>query len=163
MSIRLLHIEDEAPFVEMVAELLRSNGMQVDVTVAPTLEAAKTALTSGQSFDVIVLDLNLPDSRSFETLERIKEISNVPIIVASGVQDEQAAIKAFRLGASEFVFKSTLTNAAVGRRLVATICAEVFMRDADTMSIVSELRRSTERLYTRLVANTSNLAIQTPR
>lgn len=69
------------------------------------LAKAIASLAQG-SYDVILLDLSLPDSRGFETLKTIKEHSlEIPIVILSGINDEELAIQAVRQGAQDYLVK----------------------------------------------------------
>ncbi len=58
------------------------------------------------SYDVILLDLSLPDSRGLETLKTLKEHSlAIPIVILSGINDEELAIQAVRQGAQDYLVK----------------------------------------------------------
>jgi len=58
------------------------------------------------SYDVILLDLSLPDSRGLETLKTIKEYSfSIPIVILSGINDEELALQAVRQGAQDYLVK----------------------------------------------------------
>ena len=89
--------------------------------------AQAIALLAQNSFDVILLDLSLPDSRGIETLKTIKEHSwEIPIVILSGINDEELAIQAVRQGAQDYLVKGkvngeTLVHAlryAIERKLI---------------------------------------------
>ncbi len=68
--------------------------------------AKAIASLSQNSYDVILLDLSLPDSRGFETLKTIKEHSfSIPIVILSGINDEELAIQAVKQGAQDYLVK----------------------------------------------------------
>ena len=68
--------------------------------------AKAIASLAQDSYDVILLDLSLPDSRGFETLKTIKEHSlGIPIVILSGINDEQLAIQAVKQGAQDYLVK----------------------------------------------------------
>jgi CheY-like chemotaxis protein len=63
-------------------------------------------LTQGKQFDVALLDLNLPDSKGLKTMERFRqEMPQIPIVVLTGTNDEQIALKAIAAGAQEYLVK----------------------------------------------------------
>ncbi len=59
-----------------------------------------------QSFDLVLLDLGLPESRGLDTLENFRrEYPHVPVVVLTGLQDEEAGVEAIRKGAIDYVTK----------------------------------------------------------
>lgn len=89
----------------------------IDVTVVPTLTAGLDAL--GQStFDAILLDLTLPDSRGMSTVERMAAAArDTPIVVFSSVQDEGVNLAALRAGAQDYLVKGSVDRPALLRAL----------------------------------------------
>lgn len=68
--------------------------------------AKAIASLAQDSYDVILLDLSLPDSRGFETLKTIKEHSlSIPIVILSGINDEELALQAVKQGAQDYLVK----------------------------------------------------------
>jgi two-component system, OmpR family, KDP operon response regulator KdpE len=71
---------------------------------------ARTAATAlnllaTEAFDVVVLDLGLPDQSGFSVLEEIRKTSNVPVIMLSVRNDETGKVKALDLGADDYITK----------------------------------------------------------
>ena len=76
-----------------------------DVTCAETLNRAKQIL-SETKFDVILLDLVLPDSRKINNLQQLQAIDpSTPIIVQTALEDDVIAVKALELGACGYLPK----------------------------------------------------------
>jgi signal transduction histidine kinase len=72
------------------------------------LQAAIERLTVG-GVDIVLLDLNLPDSRGLETLDALyARFSSVPIVVLTGLADEQTGVQAVRQGAQDYLVKGQL-------------------------------------------------------
>ncbi|MGA1841122.1 MAG: PAS domain S-box protein [bacterium] len=68
-------------------------------------------LLAAESFDIVLLDLFLPDSFGFETFTRIRsQVPSVPIIILSGLEDELMAIKAVQEGAQDYLFKTEVST-----------------------------------------------------
>lgn len=77
------------------------------------VEYLATAISSlaKNSFDIILLDLSLPDSQGLETLKTVKEYSwEIPIVILSGINDEEFAIQAVRQGAQDYLVKGQVTG-----------------------------------------------------
>jgi two-component system KDP operon response regulator KdpE len=74
------------------------------VTEARTGAAALTLLAE-QEFELMILDVGLPDRDGLEILEEVRKISRIPIIVLSVRNDEAGKVKAFNLGADDYITK----------------------------------------------------------
>lgn len=108
---RVLLVEDELEDIEIVQAMLRDARSPYfkqgfELTSAKTLAKAQKILSEHQ-FEVILLDLVLPDSRYLNSLQqlRAKQI-NTPIIVQTALEDEVVAVKALELGASGYLPKA---------------------------------------------------------
>lgn len=71
--------------------------------------------------DLVLLDVLLPGTTGFDLCERIRSMSNVPVIILSGLADEREKIRAFEKGADDYVVKGTgmgeiLARVAAGLR-----------------------------------------------
>ena len=77
---------------------------------AASLEAAIASLGSHQ-IDIVLLDLNLPDSRGLETFSKIQRIApELPVIILSGVADEELAVESVRAGAQDYFVKGSMST-----------------------------------------------------
>jgi DNA-binding NarL/FixJ family response regulator len=73
---------------------------------------------SQRKFDVVLLDLTLPDSWGLESLNRIlQQTPDIPIIVLTGASDEELAIEAIRVGAQDYLFKQRTNTELLGRAI----------------------------------------------
>lgn len=82
---------------------------EFNVERAVTLADAITLLGSIK-IDVILLDLNLPDSRGLETFAKIQRIApELPVIILSGLADEALAVESVRAGAQDYVVKGSMS------------------------------------------------------
>lgn len=107
---RILLVEDQPEDIETVQNMLQDvrsaffkQGFRL--TCAETLSVAKQTL-SAQEFDVILLDLMLPDSRSMNSLSELQHLgTGIPIIVQTAIEDEVVAVKAIELGSCGYLPK----------------------------------------------------------
>jgi len=89
----------------------------VEVTEASSLAAARQELLS-RPFDLVLVDLDLPDGRGVEVVARVREIlDDVPIVVLAATADEEADIEAVRLDAQDYLLKDDLTPSALSRAI----------------------------------------------
>jgi DNA-binding response OmpR family regulator len=100
--VRILVVEDDASIASSVTEAIEHLGWSA--VHAQTGTAALQHLHSG-TFDCVVLDLGLPDLDGGEVVRRTREISNIPIVVASARPDESDRILALELGADDYLVK----------------------------------------------------------
>jgi len=117
-SLRVLLIEDNPGDARLFQEALREEAGDVfAVQWRQSLDEAIQRLRS-DSPGAIVLDLNLPDSAGFETFTRMKAAAPaVPIVVLTGLEDEQLGLRAIQNGAEDYLVKSDLTGGQVARAL----------------------------------------------
>lgn len=88
----------------------------VQLTRARTLEEGLQHLRSGQT-GVILLDLGLPDSSGLETLVALRAQTDLPIVVLTGLADEQIALEALKSGAQDYLFKGDVSPVTTLRAL----------------------------------------------
>jgi diguanylate cyclase (GGDEF)-like protein len=102
----LLIVEDNISDAEFLAASLRRQRVNdLELTHVHCIADAGTALQTGQ-FDVILLDLHLPDGSGMECVDAIQAISpSVPIVVLSGQDDEDFAISILNKGVQDYLVK----------------------------------------------------------
>ncbi len=102
---RVLVVEDEADLATLVAYNLRNEGL--DVAVAESAAGALAAV-AGRAFDLIVLDLMLPDESGLEVCRKLKAAPatrDIPILIASARGQEVDRVVGLELGADDYVVK----------------------------------------------------------
>ncbi len=105
-TIKVLLVEDNAGDARMAQEMLAEVGACRFSVVHVERLAHALDLLDGEDFDVVLLDLSLPDGHGLETVGRILEKSqNLPIIVLSGLDDEAIALEAVQKGAQDYLVK----------------------------------------------------------
>lgn len=113
-STQILLIEDEPSVVRSIELLLREEG----ATVAVAETGADGILLAGsREFDIIILDLMLPDIYGYEVLGRLRAAKiETPVLVLSGIADTDSKVDALAQGADDYMVKPF-----DGRELVARI------------------------------------------
>ena len=92
--------EDVALFKEMLGE---AKTVPFELTHCDTLSSSLALLSKG-GFEVILLDLSLPDGRGLDTVVRTHSaVPNIPIVVMSGLGDEELAVRALQQGAQDYL------------------------------------------------------------
>jgi DNA-binding NarL/FixJ family response regulator len=110
-AIRILLIEDNPDEVTLLCEELSDAGIdRFEFECVERLSKGLENLKRG-NFDVILLDLSLPDSQGFDTFTRVySHAPKVPIVVLSRINDEALAIKTVRSGAQDYLVKEKLDD-----------------------------------------------------
>ncbi len=115
---RILLIEDDFDDADLLCELLElvpQSSFQVSQSVR--LSEALLHL-SQERFDVVLLDLSLPDSQGLATVKSVySQMPTVPIIVLSGLEDESVAIKAVHEGAQDYLVKGKFDGDSLVRAI----------------------------------------------
>jgi len=102
---KILLVEDDSDDAEFLRLSLSQHNGSVSVTRTSLLSEAVTALETDR-FDVVLLDLNLPDGRGAECVEKIQEAEDlVPIVVLSGHGDEDYAVEILNRGVQDYLVK----------------------------------------------------------
>lgn len=77
-----------------------------EVTLSVAAEGTKgIEIVESESFDIVILDLNLPDIDGFEVLNRIRSFSNVPIIIVTVRGKEEDQARGLEMGADDYIVK----------------------------------------------------------
>jgi len=106
-KIKVLLVEDNPDDVVLVQEMIAVEGAgRYEVTVEGTLRGAQEHLQK-ESFDLMLLDFNLPDSCGLDTMKSLqKSAPYLAIVVITGMDNEEVALKALEFGAEDFLVKS---------------------------------------------------------
>lgn len=124
--INILLVEDCQSDREFISKGIKTafNG-SVKIIEVPTLKEAKFELIKPDiKFDIILLDLLLPDSDGVNTLSSIMEMKvDIPIIVITGIGDGSIRLKSLESGASEFIDKSKINSTSISDSITSTLYA----------------------------------------
>ena len=115
---RILLVEDNHADRELVLELLAEYQQhRIAIRHASTLAEAKAALADDGA-DCILLDLGLPDSYGMETVREVRAAAqDVPIVVLTGLDDEEVGVAALQEGAQDFLAKGWMSGPALVRSI----------------------------------------------
>lgn len=116
--IKILLIEDNPGDARLLQELLG------EVTIVQFQLKRVDRLSQGiellhqESFDLVLLDLSLPDSQGLDSFIRLRDrIPRVPIVVITGLNDETLALRAVQEGAQDYLLKGQLTSDLLARSI----------------------------------------------
>src|SRR5258705_7354182 len=108
--LKVLLIEHDAGFAQTVRDMIgQARELDADLRSAPDLKVGLSALMEDQ-FDVVVLDVSVPDGAGLANVSLIKaEAPKLPIIVAGDLDDERVALEVVHAGAQDYLVKSQIT------------------------------------------------------
>ena len=117
-SSKILLIEDDVAFTHRLQEILgQARGASFQLAACKQFEHGLAALAEGR-FDVVLMDISLPDGAGMANIKRAQEQSpSVPIIVLGEVDDEAVAIAAVHEGAQDYLVKDQLNPQLLGRAI----------------------------------------------
>ena len=100
--LKLLLIEDDQQMAELLSKFLTNNGNSVTHLPRPSLALASLAVNR---FDMIILDLSLPEMDGLELCKKIREVSDVHIIISSARSDLNDKLDGLSNGADDYLPK----------------------------------------------------------
>jgi signal transduction histidine kinase/CheY-like chemotaxis protein len=112
-GINVLIVEDNPYDAKIITELFRDikNGAAFRLSFAETLEKAGAAAKANPAPDILLLDLNLPDSYGPDTLGRAEAMfPELPIIVMTGFYEEHLGLELIKKGAQDYLVKGKITG-----------------------------------------------------
>jgi DNA-binding NtrC family response regulator len=119
---KILIVDDNRDFSATIADVVRAQGWQAEVRNSPE-QAIALLQTSAKEIALMLLDIEFGSESSMTGIDvlgrSIREFPNVPVIMISGKGTIEMAVQATKLGAINFIDKSTLTN----ERLVGVLTA----------------------------------------
>lgn len=138
---QVLLIDPDPGFGQIVAGLLnRSDHIQAVLTQARTLDEGSHRLADGQSFHVILVELQLPDSQGMATFDMLRDlVFEVPVIVVADLQDEAIAARLLREGAQDYLLKAEVSARTLERALCRAVDRHQLQAALRRMSLVDEL------------------------
>ena len=105
MPLRILHLEDDPDYSELVRAMLENEGLRVEMVLVGDHEAFNSALEKS-GFDIILADYSLPTCNGIQALQTARQKRpDTPFLVVSGTIGEHAAIESLKNGATDYVLK----------------------------------------------------------
>jgi PAS domain S-box-containing protein len=117
-SLQVLLVEDNPGDARLIREMLRNNtDVKFDIHWVERLTDGLDLLR-GKPIDIILLDLMLPDSQGIDTFWTMQtESDRIPIIILTGLNDEELAVEALRHGAQDYLLKGDLGSNLLRRSI----------------------------------------------
>jgi DNA-binding response OmpR family regulator len=109
---KILIIEDEVAIAELEKDYLELSGFEVEVETAGDVGANRAL---NEDFNLIILDLMLPNMDGFEICKKVREEKNIPIIMVSAKKEDIDKIRGLGLGADDYITKPFSPSEMVAR------------------------------------------------
>lgn len=128
-------VEDNDPDARYVQEILPTE----NYTFVHTRSLKEALMCDEQDYDLILLDLSLPDGQGLETFETLNEaIKSKPIVILTGLNDEVLANDAVKLGAQDFILKKEMSEYLLTRTINYAIERKRFELNAKRLAVLEE-------------------------
>jgi len=144
-TISILIVEDSPGDMVLIKEYLAERQrFPYDIMEAETLASAM-GLLAHYDFDVVLLDLSLPDSSGLDTVRRlITKFPDIAVIVLTGLQDEDIALRAVRYGAQDYLEKQLLSPIMLSKSILYSIERKLAMQEKD--DLLNDLTLALEKI-----------------
>ncbi len=138
MPLNLLLVEDNPADADLLQEILdEANETEWSLVHVETLKEALKCLNE-TPFDVVLLDLSLPDKQGLDTVQKTYQVApDLPIVVLTGLNDKVIAIEALRQGAQDYLVKGKIDSNLLVRAIHHAI---------ERAQTLKRLRQSEEQL-----------------
>ncbi len=155
--ISVLLIEDNPTDALAIKIMLESAELPFALETANKLTTGMEILTE-KDIDIILLDLGLPDTKGLKTFDKLQVGSpDVPIVIYTGLEDEELAIKALKKGAQDYLVKGKIDSGLLMRALRYAI--ERHRLRIELKRKTDELRESEMRFRTLLEKSSDGILI----
>ncbi len=139
---KVLLIEDNPGDARLIKEMLIENQEShpsFSLEIVGKLGEAILKLDQ-EKFDMALVDLSLPDSHGLEIIQKLRDHSgDLPIIVLTGLDDNEVAVQAVKKGAGDFLVKGQITSGALVRAIRHSIERHKVQSDLRDLAVLDEL------------------------
>src|SRR5438067_6392879 len=138
-AIQVLLVEDNPGDAMLLQRSLNSRAQDFEVAWVDRLVPALERVAAGK-FDIVLLDLQLPDSNGLMTfVQMFAAAPALPILILSGLGDEEVGLQAVRTGAEDYLIKGRINPGALARAIRYAIERHRFRETIRTQSLVDDL------------------------
>ena len=109
---RILLLEDDLSLINGLSFAFKKQGYEL--TIARTLKEAEM-LWGDDKYELLVLDVSLPDGTGFEFCEKVRQVSKVPIIFLTASDEEMSIIMGLDIGGDDYITKPFKLGVLVSR------------------------------------------------
>jgi DNA-binding response OmpR family regulator len=136
----LLLVEDSDDDVIITQRKVFKSSLKIGKFLLAKSLTEALCIIKTEQIDVILLDLNLPETRGLDTLNAIRAEYNGVIVVCTSIDDELTGIQAIRQGADDYVIKSSMTETSLAR---AVLHARI---RRESKNLLASMREKTDKL-----------------
>ena len=104
MPIKIIVIDDDTAVTELLSVLLKTHGFEVKATNNST---EGLGMIRNEDFDLVILDLMMPEMDGWEICKEVRSFSQIPIIVLSALNDPSMVASVLDAGADDYLTKPT--------------------------------------------------------
>ena len=139
-KLKVLIVEDNKNYANLESKILSNSDLaDFQISVSSTLTDTINLLGK-KKFDVILLDLNLPDSGGMNTLlEVMQRAPTIPVVVMTVDQDSEDAVNAVKLGAQDFITKESGNEKILSRALLYAVERQRTREDLKSLTLIDGL------------------------
>lgn len=99
---RLLLLEDDLSLIDGLSYSLKKQRVEIDI--ARTVNEASNLWSDGK-YDLLILDVSLPDGSGFDVCKKVRQVSKVPIIFLTASGEEVSMIMGLDIGCDDYITK----------------------------------------------------------
>lgn len=155
--LRVLLVEDNAAEARLLQEILKgATKATFEFCHVKRLTEALIKLEEQGSFDIVLLDLTLPDSQGLESLPKLQQLpKSLPIVVLTHHQDEALALEAVKQGAQDYLVKRDVSLDVLMRSILYAIQRHSLAQalSAENQSLCADIERQEVELSEAKAAN----------
>ncbi len=155
--VKVLLVEDDPGDAKLVRLALAESAHPYEVEV---VERVSTALErmDDSVFDVVLLDMRLPDSQGIDTVSKVHaECPNIPIVVLTGLDDEDTGVHALRIGAQDYLVKGDIPFNVLTRAIRYAIDRK---HTEEALRATNQELESTNRQLEKAIERANRMALE---
>jgi len=139
-TIKILLFEDNLGDARLFAETIKEIPSQrYEIIHVNSLSEGLTAL-GNKTADIILLDLGLPDSQHLDTLIKVRsQVLGVPIVILTGNDDEEIALRAVQQGAQDYLVKQKINADVLSRVICYSIERQKLQDELRSLALIDDL------------------------
>jgi CheY-like chemotaxis protein len=129
-TITILLIEDNTQDIRLIKEMLKEiRSFSYNLETAATLKEGCEQIQKN-NFDIILLDLNLPDSAGQQTFQKVIDCcKEIPVVLVTGNEDQELSVKLIMEGAQDYITKQSLNSTPLEKSILYSIERQALLRN----------------------------------